>query len=120
MGLAAAAIDVSDGVAEDLRLMCRASGAGALVDADALPISDDVRVVCEAAGLDPVELALTGGEDFELLFAARSVRGTRGTLAGGRVPYTVIGEIVPEAEGIRLRRGPGLPEPLSARGWLHF
>jgi thiamine-monophosphate kinase len=63
-----AAIDVSDGLARDLHRLCRASGVGAEVDAAALPFIDRFRMLCEAAGADPLALALGGGEDYVLLF----------------------------------------------------
>lgn len=119
-GIATAAIDVSDGIAGDLRRLCRASDVGAVVDADALPVSDDVRILCEAAGADPVELALTGGEDFELLFTVRNPGFRSGKLAGGKVSYTVIGEIVPRDDGLRLRRAAGIVEPMYEGGYVHF
>ena len=63
-----AAIDVSDGVARDLRRLCRASGAGAAIAAEALPYSFRFHELCAALGADPLELALGGGEDYVLLF----------------------------------------------------
>lgn len=115
-----AAMDVSDGLAGDVRHLCRASGVGAIIDADALPVSDDVRTVCEAAGLDPIKLALTGGEDYELLFTISNQRQGRHLLPNSNTSYTVIGEIVPAREGLQLRRaGSGL-EPLEADGFKHF
>lgn len=65
---AGAAMDVSDGVARDLHRLCRASGAGAEIDEDALPFSDRFTLLCEAIGADPLALALGGGEDYVLLF----------------------------------------------------
>ncbi len=63
-----AAIDVSDGVARDLRRLCRASGAGAAVAAEALPYSFRFHELCAALAADPLALALGGGEDYVLLF----------------------------------------------------
>ena len=71
-----AAIDVSDGLARDLHRLCRASGAGAAIRAEALPYSFRFRELCAALGADPLTLALGGGEDYALLF----------TLPAGLVP----------------------------------
>jgi thiamine-monophosphate kinase len=63
-----AALDVSDGLARDLHRLCRASGAGAEVEAGALPFADRFAKLCAAIGADPMALALGGGEDYVLLF----------------------------------------------------
>lgn len=117
---ATAAMDVSDGLAGDVRLLCRASGVGAVIDADALPLSDDLRLVCEEADLDPVTFAISGGEDFELLFTINSYRPGRNVLPRSNTPYTVIGEIVPAAAGIQMSRAGAPPEPLHVHGFRHF
>lgn len=118
-GVATAAIDVSDGIAGDARLLCEASSVGAVIDEAALPLSEDVRLVAEAAGTDPVTLALTGGEDFELLFTTGREPSERWRHRFG-TKCTVIGHIVPREEGLSLRRLNGSIEPLQMRGFLHF
>lgn len=65
---AIAAMDVSDGVARDLHRLCHESGAGAEIDAEALPFSSRFTTLCEILGADPLALALGGGEDYVLLF----------------------------------------------------
>ena len=73
---ARAMMDISDGLLLDLRRMCIESGVGAKISLEALPISKQMRETAPALGLDPEKLALTGGEDYELLFASRgNVRG---------------------------------------------
>jgi thiamine-monophosphate kinase len=73
---ARAMMDISDGLLLDLRRMCIESGVGAKVSIESLPISKQMQESAVALGLDPHKLALTGGEDYELLFAARgSVQG---------------------------------------------
>jgi thiamine-monophosphate kinase len=67
-GLASACIDLSDGVATDLLHICRLSGLGARLDADDLPVPAGVRAVARLAGKEFWELALKGGEDYQLLF----------------------------------------------------
>jgi len=63
-----AMMDISDGLASDLVHILKASGVGARIDLSWLPISTDLKSISEKYGWDPVELATTGGEDYELLF----------------------------------------------------
>jgi thiamine-monophosphate kinase len=69
--LATAMIDISDGLSSDLAHLSEESNAGALIDASSLPIDRDVTTLCGRRALDPLMLALHGGEDFELLFTVR-------------------------------------------------
>jgi thiamine-monophosphate kinase len=66
---ARAAMDLSDGLADAVRQVAEASGCGAEIDASALPIEDGARSWWEARGEDPVAKAVSGGDDYELLFA---------------------------------------------------
>jgi len=67
-GCVTAAIDVSDGLAADLAHLCRASGVGATLEAERLPISGDLDRWCRAGGHDALDYVLQGGEDYVLLF----------------------------------------------------
>ncbi|MEI7834762.1 MAG: thiamine-phosphate kinase, partial [bacterium] len=70
-GFVTAMMDLSDGVATDLHRMCAASGVGTVVDGLAIPVDEVVGKACNWLGAgDPLQLALTGGEDFELMFTA--------------------------------------------------
>lgn len=89
-----AMMDISDGLASDIRHIMESSGVGAEIDTDALPLTPAFRHVCSEYGWDPVELALCGGEDYQLLFTAAP---------GSEVPRgecTPVGRIV---EGDALR-----------------
>ena len=88
-----AMMDISDGIGSDLRHILEESGKGARVDVRSLPLSAELRAVCARRGWDPVEPALDGGEDYELLFTCRPDTKIP-------VPYTVIGEIL-AAPGLR-------------------
>lgn len=102
----AAAMDVSDGLSIDLARMAEASGVGAILDLDRLPVFPGASV----------DQALHGGEEYELLFAAPA--GFVPPEKTGRVPLTPIGEAVARP-GLRARRGAVL-EPLEVRGFDHF
>ncbi len=88
---AGAAMDLSDGLGSDLRHILKASGCGARIDVNALPLSPELKHFCQETGADPLELALCGGEDYELLFTLRP--GTEPP-----VPCTAIGVITAGCE----------------------
>ena len=122
--LATAAIDLSDGLSTDLAHLCRESGVGAQVSVDALPIhplamqARDVQASHSAAAADrALTLALNGGEDYELLFAAPPTTQVPRTLAGVRI--TRIGSLV-RGRSISLLDSAGRRSPLQPGGWEHF
>jgi thiamine-monophosphate kinase len=112
--LATAAIDLSDGLSTDLAHLCHESGIGAEILAAALPIHPLAMHQPPARALD---LALNGGEDYELLFAAPSATRMPRSLAG--VPITRIGTITRETK-ISLLDTNGRSRPLPRGGWQHF
>jgi thiamine-monophosphate kinase len=69
-GKVGAMMDISDGIASDLRHILKASSVGAQVHLDRIPLSENLRHVCGRHGMDPYRLATGGGEDYELLFTA--------------------------------------------------
>ena len=117
--LPSAMIDVSDGFAADLGHLCAASGAGAVVDAGRLPLVDVTGLPLQ---LDPLGLALSGGEDYELCFTIAPDRAERAAAevesrTGTRIH--LVGEVREEAEGMVLVRD-GERRPLVAAGWDHL
>jgi thiamine-monophosphate kinase len=74
---ATSCVDLSDGLADGLRQIARASGAGIVVDAEALPVDPGVRAWFEREGRDPVSEVVTGGDDYELLFTVSPRRQGR-------------------------------------------
>jgi thiamine-monophosphate kinase len=114
-GCASAMIDVSDGLLQDLGHIAAASGVGAQIEIGRIPCSNAVR----RAGID---LALHGGEDYELLFtvpprAQAKLARIEETL-GCRV--TRIGVVTPPHSGIRLVDRSGHSHPATASGYDHF
>ena len=90
-GLVGAMMDISDGITSDLRHIVKASNVGAQVALDKLPISSDLKSICNTYRLDKHTLATGGGEDYELLFTA-----TEGIEKLLDFPVYQIGEIVAE------------------------
>jgi thiamine-monophosphate kinase len=108
-GLATACIDVSDGISTDLAHLCAESGCGAVIEAASLPVH-----ALAASRRDAMQLALHGGEDYELLFTARKPMPR--TIAGVKV--TRIGTVV-KGRGVKIVVD-GKTRKLEAKGWEHF
>jgi thiamine-monophosphate kinase len=121
-GVARAMIDLSDGLVQDLPRLCAASGVGAVVEEAALPVAATATGAVGPASAR--NQALSGGEDYELLFAARDAdapalaRLARGT----GLPIARIGQVLPRRRGVRLLTAAGryLPFDRLPRGYLHF
>ncbi len=111
VGIARAAVDISDGLLQDLGHLCAASGLGARVEVDRLPLSAAYRAATRGSR-DPALGALSGGEDYELLLAVPPSRleALREAAARARTPVTVVGAL--EARrGVRVVRGGHLLQP---------
>jgi thiamine-monophosphate kinase len=120
---ASACMDLSDGLADGLRQMAEASGVGMIIDAAALPIEPAARAFFAARGTHGVTQALTGGDDYELLFAVRprTQRRLSAATKRGGVPLTRIGRCTAE-RGVTLRGEAGSAIDLEdlPRGFTHF
>lgn len=117
-GLASTCIDVSDGLGGDLEKLCAASGCGAEVDAAALPVSD---ALLSAVGREAArEYALTGGEDYELLFTVPLARlgAMTSAIARGLGPVKRIGSLV-AGKGVKVFARGGVMQ-FSGSGFDHF
>lgn len=111
-------IDVSDGCLQDLQHLCGTSRVGAVVEADCLPLAPGYR----RASRRDLRMALTGGEDYELLFSAEPALGRRLTVLQRRFrcPVSRIGRIVPAREGIDVVNGGGRSLAIAGSGHDHF
>jgi thiamine-monophosphate kinase len=117
--LASAMIDISDGLSSDLHHLCRESKVGAVVESAKLPIDSRVAALCGRRALDPIMLALHGGEEFELLFTVSPDKVGRLPRKVDGTGLTEVGEIRPESEGVRVSEGSRLWD-LKPEGWKHF
>jgi thiamine-monophosphate kinase len=119
---ASAMMDLSDGLAKDLSRLCESSGVGARVELDAVPIAEALRAASTTLGVDPLELALGGGEDYELLAAIDPAAVERATVELSDrfgVTLTRVGSII-EGRGVVAVGVDGREAPLRPKGWDHF
>lgn len=115
-----AMLDLSDGLAGDIRHLCRAGQVGVRLWAARLPVSEGVRQVALLLGQPVWHLALHGGEDYELCLTAapEHVPLLQARMASLGTRLTEIGEIVPQGNSLVLPDGTEIPLP--AGGWQHF
>jgi thiamine-monophosphate kinase len=109
------AIDISDGLVADLGQIGKASKVGARIEAEGVPVEPLVKAAFSDRAL---ELALTGGEDYELLFTASAEAIDRVKKAAA-IPITVIGEIT-AGQGVTVVDRQGKPLEIGRAGWEHF
>lgn len=116
------AIDISDGLSVDLLSLCESKKAGCEIDVGALPVTPNLKSYCAKYNEDPVDMILTGGEDYGLILAVDRHRADE--VAGWirsklSVPAHVIGRFtrrVGKARGARKTRGAGVCELVDDRG----
>ncbi|MGE0755792.1 MAG: thiamine-monophosphate kinase, partial [Pirellulaceae bacterium] len=114
-----AGIDVSDGLSLDLARLAEASGCGAELHLDRIPISVAARQLAEQSrSLSPLEHALGDGEDFELILAVPPAETARLLSSELPVPLTRIGQFVPQS-GLWQVLPDGSRVPLTPRGYQH-
>ncbi|MCA1906611.1 MAG: hypothetical protein LDL11_08490, partial [Desulfarculus sp.] len=122
-GRVGAMMDLSDGLASDLARICRASQVGAVVEAAALPIAAQTRELASTLGADPLDWAVKGGEDFELLFTCDPGQVARlSELVAEGSPglgLTRVGRVV-EGRGVVLNLPDGSTRDITLGGYDHF
>jgi thiamine-monophosphate kinase len=121
-GVVTALLDVSDGLLADLGHLCAASGTGAELDAVAIPVDPAAVAVAAACGHDALDLTLTGGEDYELVFsvAPGQVPAALDAVRQAGAAASVIGRLTTAESGLRLRDAAGNVRTLEPRGWDHL
>ena len=111
------AIDISDGLSLDLDRLCAASGVGAELDTEKIPIHDDAKTLAETSGRTPFQHAWSDGEDFELLITMSQADADSITINTSDAPLTQIGNIVGRT-GLWQRKQ-GKLKRLSPQGYTH-
>ena len=109
--------DISDGLSSDLLHICKESNVGCVLYEDKLPVNEDARAFAYKLQLDPTACALSGGEDYELLFTIAQEDYDK---VKNNPLYSVIGYITPPEEGKHIITRAGNKHALVAQGWNHM
>lgn len=109
-----AMMDVSDGLSSEILHICTQSGVGCRLYEDKIPLDPQVISTCEEFNLDSTTIALSGGEDYELLFTIKQADYDK---IKGNPHFSVIGYITDKSEGVNLITRSGQAIPIIARGW---
>jgi len=109
-----AMMDVSDGLSSEILHICKQSGVGCRLYEDKIPLDPQVISTCEEFNLDSTTIALSGGEDYELLFTIAQADYDK---IKGNPNFSVIGYISDKSEGVNLVTRAGQFIPIIAKGW---
>jgi thiamine-phosphate kinase len=109
-----AMMDVSDGLSSEILHICKQSGVGCRLYEEKIPLDPQVISTCEEFNLDSTTIALSGGEDYELLFTIAQADYDK---IKGNPNFSVIGYITDKEEGVNLITRAGQFIPIIARGW---
>jgi len=110
-------IDVSDGLASEIIHLCTQSNVGCELYEEKIPIDPQTFDRAREFGLDPTVCALSGGEDYELLF---TISMSDYEKVKNLPDFTIIGHITPQTAGINLIAKAGSSHPITAQGWNSF
>jgi thiamine-monophosphate kinase len=110
-------IDVSDGLSSELLHICQKSTVGCVVYDDKIPVHPDTKAIAEGLGLSSVTCALSGGEDYELLFTIKQDDYEKVARNPG---ISIIGYITEAESGALLQTTAGEKHKLQAQGWTAF
>lgn len=122
IGGVTSAIDISDGLASELHHVAEASQVGFEVDAAQIPFAPKLEEACGEFGLDPLALALFGGEEYQLLLTIQPEKWDESARAVEKLgtKLTKIGKCQPLTQGVRLLDLQGKRLPLPQKGWNHL
>ncbi|NKE69380.1 thiamine-phosphate kinase [Candidatus Manganitrophus noduliformans] len=117
-----AMIDLSDGLSSDLSHLMERSGLGAEIDAAEIPLSAPLQRAALQMGVDSIEYALNGGEDYELLFSVpeRKLKKLELMIKNGLIKAYRIGKMAPRRTGLMLINPSGRRRALAPGGWDHL
>ncbi len=115
---ATSADDISDGLASEAHELARAGGVGIRLYADRIPLSSQLVEAAAVLGREPLDYALFGGEDYQLVFTVGQDDLGRLACKGG--PLTVVGEVTGKEAGVVLVAADGKTAALKPRGYNHF
>jgi thiamine-monophosphate kinase len=110
-------IDISDGLSSEILHLCTQSAKGCVLYEEKIPIAEDTRLAAYKFQLDPTACALSGGEDYELLFTIRQEDYDKITT---NEEISVVGYITDEEEGRHIITKGGNRYPITAQGWNAF
>ncbi len=110
-------IDISDGLASEVFHLCHQSNVGAFVEESGVPIHPDAEMKALDFKLDPITCALSGGEDYELLFTIDPKDVDKVKYLPG---IYIMGEMIKKKEGVKLHTKGGNLHDIKAQGWKHF
>ncbi len=110
-------IDVSDGLSSDIMHICKQSNVGCVLHEDKFPFNPEAKEFAYKLQLDPTACALSGGEDYELLFTVAQADFEK---VKANPAVSIIGYITPENEGKNLITRGGNKHALVAQGWNHI
>ncbi len=110
-------IDISDGLSSEILHLCKQSDVGCVLYEEKIPISEDTKNAAYKFQLDPTACALSGGEDYELLFTMRQDDYDKITL---NEQISVVGYITDAEAGVNIFTKGGNKHPITAQGWNAF
>ena len=110
-------MDISDGLSSELLHICEKSGVGCVIYEEKLPISEDSRAAAYKFQIDPTACALSGGEDYELLFTIKQEDYEKLTL---NEQISVVGYVTEAEQGAKIKTKGGNTYDITAQGWNAF